>query len=120
MKKIIFLLAIVATVTIVYSCNKKSDPAPTATLDLPATPYDYKIRNTAANADQKATLGRVLFYDKHLSINNAIACASCHKQEAGFADTKAFSTGFEGKLTGRNSKSIANLGGDNLNNFRID
>ena len=29
--------------------------------------------------DNKATLGRVLFYDKNLSINNTISCASCHK-----------------------------------------
>ena len=38
--------------------------------------------NTGANAitDKTATLGRVLFYDKNLSTNNTIACASCHKQ----------------------------------------
>ena len=29
--------------------------------------------------DKKATLGRVLFYDKNLSLNNTIACASCHR-----------------------------------------
>lgn len=93
-------------------------------LDLPATPYDYAnptlpahFRNpTFANwdntpldnptTDAGATLGRVLFHDKHLSKNDTVACASCHRQEFAFSDPVPFSTGFEGGLTGRNSMSI--------------
>ncbi len=58
----------------------------------------------------KAQLGRVLFYDKKLSINSSVSCASCHHQDKGFADGRALSPGFEGKLTGRNSMSIVNPG----------
>ena len=57
-----------------------------------------------------ATLGRVLFYDPRLSINNSISCASCHKQELAFADNAQFSKGFGGKLTPRNSMAILNSG----------
>lgn len=57
-----------------------------------------------------ATLGRVLFYDSRLSINNSIACASCHKQELAFSDNAQFSKGFGGKLTPRNSMAILNAG----------
>ncbi len=57
-----------------------------------------------------ATLGRVLFYDTHLSINNAVACGSCHKQALAFADNVPFSTGFEGRLTKRNSIAITDVG----------
>lgn len=57
--------------------------------------------------DAKATLGRVLFYDKNLSKNNTISCASCHKQELAFADDKALSDGFDGGQTARNSLSLA-------------
>lgn len=67
--------------------------------------------NTPANnpiTDAGATLGRVLFYDKNLSANNTIACASCHEQANGFSDPDAFSTGFEGGLTGRNSMGLSN------------
>lgn len=61
-----------------------------------------------------ATLGRVLFYDPQLSINNAIACASCHKQTDAFADgAKAGSLGFGGKTTPRNSMAICNVGFNN-------
>lgn len=58
--------------------------------------------------DHKATLGRVLFYDKKLSINESISCASCHKQELAFADDVAFSEGFDGELTTRNSLPLGN------------
>ena len=54
------------------------------------------------------TLGRVLFYDKKLSINNTIACASCHAQERSFTDNTKFSKGFKGILTPRNSMAIIN------------
>ena len=59
--------------------------------------------------DAGAALGRVLFYDKRLSRNRRIACASCHKQENAFADTKARSVGFMGKRTRRNSMSLSNV-----------
>lgn len=60
-----------------------------------------------------ATLGRVLFYDPQMSVNNSISCASCHFQEAGFADPRRFSKGFGGKITPRNSMSIVNPGFNN-------
>jgi cytochrome c peroxidase len=55
-----------------------------------------------------ATLGRVLFYDKKLSLNNTISCASCHHQDKAFTDGKAVSPGFEGRLTTRSSMAIVN------------
>lgn len=58
--------------------------------------------------DNAATLGRVLFYDKNLSLNNTISCGSCHLQSKAFADGTQFSSGFEGKLTDRNSMAIIN------------
>ncbi|WP_395047687.1 cytochrome c peroxidase, partial [Flavobacterium sp.] len=54
--------------------------------------------NTAGNpiTNKGATLGRVLFYDKNLSSNNIISCASCHKQADAFSDTSVTSTGVNG------------------------
>lgn len=62
--------------------------------------------NTISNA--KATIGRVLFYDKNLSINNTISCASCHKQEFAFSDPEIVSKGVEGGLTQRHSMRLVN------------
>jgi cytochrome c peroxidase len=67
--------------------------------------------NTPANnpvTNAGATLGRVLFYDKRLSQNGTVSCASCHQQAHGFSDPARFSTGFHGGLTGRNSMGFAN------------
>lgn len=66
--------------------------------------------NIGANSitDKTATLGRVLFYDKNLSINNTISCASCHKQNFAFGDTAVVSAGVEGGLTIRHSMRLIN------------
>ena len=65
--------------------------------------------NTGSNqiTDLEATLGRVLFYDKQLSTDKNIACASCHIQEYAFGDTSLVSTGVNG-LTGRHSMRLIN------------
>lgn len=57
--------------------------------------------NTVGNpiTDKGATLGRVLFYDKNLSSNNTISCASCHIQANAFGDTEIASTGVNGTTT---------------------
>lgn len=55
-----------------------------------------------------ATLGRVLFYDKNLSRNNTISCASCHKQEFAFGDTARQSVGLNGGKTERHSMRLVN------------
>lgn len=62
--------------------------------------------NPVTNAG--ATLGRVLFYDKQLSANNTISCASCHQSTNGFSDQAVLSSGFENGLTGRHSMSLTN------------
>lgn len=66
------------------------------------TPFDNQI------TDAGATLGRVLFYDKKLSANGTISCASCHQAEHGFSDPNVLSEGFNGGLTRRHSMGIVN------------
>jgi cytochrome c peroxidase len=108
------------------SSSDTNDPAVTAVLNLPSSPFNYanialpaylnsppiqgQINTPADNpiSDNGATLGRVLFYDKNLSANNTISCASCHKPELGFSDTALKSKGFNGGLTGRNSMALIN------------
>jgi cytochrome c peroxidase len=51
---------------------------------------------TAPITDAGATLGRVLFFDKRLSVNGTIACAGCHIPSLGFTDSARFSTGLDG------------------------
>ncbi len=58
-------------------------------------------------SNKGATLGRVLFYDKKMSINNSISCSSCHKQDLAFGDNSVASTGVNG-TTGRHSMRLIN------------
>jgi cytochrome c peroxidase len=66
-----------------------------------------------------ATLGRVLFYDKNLSTDNTIACASCHQQQFAFSDTSLVSTGVNG-VTGRHSMRLVNARFSELGRFFWD
>ena len=65
--------------------------------------------NSALNpiSNKGATLGRVLFYDKKMSVNNTISCSSCHKQAVAFGDDNIASTGVNG-TTGRHSMRLIN------------
>lgn len=47
---------------------------------------------------QKALLGKKLFFDTRLSIDNKIACASCHNPFAGGDDNRQFSIGVYGQI----------------------
>jgi cytochrome c peroxidase len=59
--------------------------------------------------DKQVTLGRVLFYDKGLSVDGKISCASCHNPAVAFSDTKKLSEGVNGRTTQRNSPPLANV-----------
>src|SRR4051812_15809184 len=73
---------------------------------LPAVAYHY-----TNSPDGVVTLGRVLFYDQKLSLNNSVSCGSCHQQSKAFCDNKQFSTGLQDQLTRRNTPSIVQHSG---------
>jgi cytochrome c peroxidase len=56
----------------------------------------------------KVELGRQLFNEPRLSVNNTLSCASCHHLEAGGADTRPFSLGFDGKPVEISTPSVFN------------
>jgi len=71
----------------------------------------YILKDNTRNnpiTNSKATLGRVLFYDKSLSTNNTISCGSCHKQNLAFSDIAPVSDGVEGGKTVRHSMRLIN------------
>lgn len=58
--------------------------------------------------EQKIELGWFLFFDKRLSRNSTIACASCHLPEKGFADGRAVATGINNLKGTRGALAIVN------------
>lgn len=75
----------------------------------PVPSYITKDNTPADNplTDSGATLGRVLFYDRDLSVDGTVACASCHLQQHAFGDTAQVSMGVHG-TTGRHSMRLIN------------
>lgn len=59
--------------------------------------------------DSIASLGRVLFYDKDLSVNQSTSCSNCHKQKFAFGDDAIVSIGQNGETTERHSMRLVNL-----------
>jgi cytochrome c peroxidase len=58
------------------------------TFEFPGITNPYKDSLTVEGIQ----LGRMLFYDKHLSVNGQMACASCHILSHSFADTIPIAT----------------------------
>lgn len=68
------------------------------------------------NESEKIELGKILFFDPRLSVNNTISCQSCHdvvgeknKTPTG-ADSKSYSVGVFGRRGGRNAPTVWNAG----------
>jgi cytochrome c peroxidase len=57
---------------------------------------------------QKVELGRILFFDRRLSNDDTIACASCHLATKGFTDGQPVSTGIRGQKGGRSAPASFN------------
>lgn len=56
----------------------------------------------------KVELGKLLFFDKRLSANNTIACASCHMPALAFTDGQPVSTGIHRQQGGRSAPAAIN------------
>ncbi|MBM3811481.1 MAG: c-type cytochrome [Acidimicrobiia bacterium] len=111
--------AIVSVLMILTACGgtkteEKAAPVPSkpigtvieikAPLGLPPVPVPADNPPTA----ETIALGRRLYYDKGLSVDGTIACASCHDPEKGFSDASPNSAGVGGKRGDRNSPTVWN------------
>lgn len=74
----------------------------------PGFPYP-KVPADNPMTQAKVELGRHLFYDRSLSLNQTQSCATCHQQERAFADTRAKGLGSTGQLHPRGPMSLANV-----------
>ena len=78
---------------------------------FPATTYDFSNNHVTKAGFE---LGKTLFYDSTLSIDNSTSCASCHMQSSAFTHHEhSLSHGLNGSLTRRNAPPIMNLAWNN-------
>src|SRR3990172_8214303 len=116
--RLVFVLILVVVLAAAgywyYRAQQEQPPAPAhpvgpavaiaAPLGLPPVPVPADNPPTAATI----ALGRRLYYDPQLSVDNTVACASCHHPDFGFSDGKQFSEGVQGKKGGRNAPTVFN------------
>ncbi len=57
---------------------------------------------------EKIELGRKLYFDKRLSADNSVSCATCHDPKLAFTDGKPVSTGIKGQKGGRSAPTLVN------------
>lgn len=74
-----------------------------AWLPIPTVPADNPM------SVEKVELGRHLFYDKRLSGDQSMSCASCHHQDKAFTDGLAVAEGITGQKGARSAMSLANV-----------
>lgn len=99
-------------VLVVFGCKKEPkiyEPTPYS-LDVPSHFPNMPIPADNPMTVEGVYLGRKLFYEKRLSLDNSISCASCHSPQKGFSDDRKFSIGVNGTVGRRQSMALVNLG----------
>ena len=109
----ILLVSGVILTLVASGCNCGKNPAWEATpytIVIPAffPPMDIPADNPMTVEGIK--LGRLLFWEKALSLDHSISCGSCHAPSSNFSDPEQFSSGVNGTLGDRNASVIINLG----------
>ncbi|GGZ38662.1 cytochrome-c peroxidase [Echinicola pacifica] len=112
--RIVSLLMPVVIGGMVCACQEDLEQTATDNPILKLEHPDYFTNDIAMPADNPLTekgfaLGRMLFYENKLSLDQSLSCASCHQQSKAFSDGLQFSRGVDGQLGDRNAMSLANL-----------
>lgn len=111
-----YLFVIFLGLVFFLSCKKDKvghEPTPYV-LDIPSHFPDMIIPSDNPMTVEGVELGRKLFYEKKLSGDNTMSCATCHAPENSFSDPNQFSVGIDGIQGSRNSMALINMGWQNF------
>jgi cytochrome c peroxidase len=111
---IYFFIASILLLLILHACRKKDafvyNPTFlnfTTPAGWPAPAYDFDSNRITQEGFE---LGRRLFYDPQLSVDNTISCGSCHQQFAAFTHADhPLAHGINNQSTTRNPPGLFNL-----------
>jgi cytochrome c peroxidase len=109
------LLAVVSAAAVLAGLSAcgggsvRTAAVPTYEWRMPAWVPPPTVPDDNPMTEAKFQLGRHLFYDKRLSADHTMSCASCHEQERAFTDDRALPTGVSGETVPRNSQGLANV-----------
>lgn len=86
--------------------GEEQSSGPALPLGLDADVYLVPDDNPVTEA--KIELGKRLYFDKRLSADGTVSCATCHDPQKGFTDQLPFSKGVRGQLGPRNAPTVIN------------
>lgn len=99
-KTFLIRLALVAPAFVILA----ADPA----LEVPLGLLPVRFPKDNPYTAEKRELGKLLYFDKRLSADGTVACASCHAPEGAYTDNKAVSSGIKDQKGGRSAPTVFN------------
>lgn len=116
-KALILAVGILALSLLVTACGSTTTTPPATTSAVKLDPKvvfgplgDMPIPVDNPMTPEKIELGKMLYFDKRLSGDDTISCASCHEPAKGWSDNRRTFLGFQGHQGHRNSPTIINAG----------
>jgi cytochrome c peroxidase len=99
------------TTLVLAAIPQNGQPAPASDYvwDLPAGFPMPKVPDDNPMSVAKVALGRRLFFERRLSSDGTVSCATCHDPARAFTDGKARPAGVTGERHPRSSMSLANI-----------
>ncbi len=109
----VFVIGLAVIVSFI-SINSEATPLttqefkPQIPLGLPVDLWNELIPPDNPMTASKIALGEKLFFDKRLSVDRTVSCATCHDPATALADINAVGVGIENKKGARNSPTVLN------------
>lgn len=110
MKYLVILASLMGCVAAYHVFGKpKKTATPLQDFSVPFVYGRFIVPQDNPLTEESVALGRRLFYDPRLSVNNRVSCATCHQQAFAFTDGLKASVGVSGRPLAFNSMSLVNL-----------
>lgn len=97
---LLFIIFAIQTITTAFQLDQSRTPA--------SQVRSFKSQTRVGITQEKASLGEMLFFDKRLSIDGTVSCASCHDPAFAFAGRDTIATGANDQIGTRNTPTLLN------------
>jgi cytochrome c peroxidase len=104
----ISVLGILALVAAAVGQQPPPPPAAPMTIDPPAGLPPVPVPKDNPVTAAKVELGKMLYFDKRMSKDKTISCATCHDPKKGWAEREPTSKGIDKQVGERNAPTVIN------------
>jgi cytochrome c peroxidase len=101
-------LGVISVLGLVAVAIGRQQPAPAATAEAPKGLPPLPVPKDNPMTPVKIELGKMLYFDKRLSKDESVSCATCHDPKTAWAENKPTSTGIHKQVGERNAPTVIN------------